>query len=57
MIQSKLETDAMLFRAFMASGQISMWKISGGQTLHIKLLDLQFDMAVQSDNLALPETL
>jgi len=47
----------MLFRAFMASGQISMWKISGGQTLHIKLLDLQFDMAVQSDNLALPETL
>jgi putative transposase len=39
------ETAAMLFWALMASGQISMRKIDGWQTLPTKLLDQQIDLA------------
>ncbi|MER8773061.1 IS256 family transposase [Mesorhizobium sp. M0960] len=39
------ETAAMLFWALMASGQISMRKIDGWQTLPIKPLDQQIDLA------------
>ncbi|OWK21451.1 hypothetical protein AJ88_23675 [Mesorhizobium amorphae CCBAU 01583] len=39
------ETAAMLFWALMASGQISMRKIDGWQTLPTKPLDQQIDLA------------
>lgn len=39
------ETAAMLFWALMASGQISMRKIDGWQTLPVKPLDQQIDLA------------
>lgn len=39
------ETAAMLFWALMASGQISMRKIDGWQTLITKPLDQQIDLA------------
>lgn len=39
------ETAAMLFWALMASGQISMRKTDGWQTLAAKPLDQQIDLA------------
>jgi putative transposase len=39
------ETAAMLFWALLASGQISMRKVDGWQTLPTKPLDQQFDLA------------
>jgi transposase-like protein len=44
-IKPSAETAAMLFWALLASGQISMRKVDGWQTLATKLLDQPFDLA------------
>ena len=39
------DTAAMLFWALLASGQISMRKVDGWQSLVVKLIDSKIDLA------------
>ena len=45
----------MLFWALLASGQITMRKIDGWQTITTKFIDQPIDLVASSDNLTPPE--
>ena len=51
----RAESAAMSFWALLASGQITMRKVDGWQTLADKPADRVIDLAAGSDNLAQPE--